>query len=65
MSSLITVRNAAQRLSLSESKVYRMATGGELPAVYIGRSLRIPEGAVDALANPFQEASLPTKGEGK
>ncbi len=49
--SLITVKAAAKRLSLSEGKVYQMAWRKELPAVYIGRSLRIPESALDELIN--------------
>jgi excisionase family DNA binding protein len=46
MSSLITVKEAAKRLSLSESKVYRMTMDGELASVHIGRAVRVPEEAV-------------------
>ena len=52
MSSLLTVRQAAKRLSLSESKVYRMTISGELPVQRIGRAVRIPESAVNFLAEP-------------
>lgn len=52
MSSLLTVRQAAERLSLSESKVYRMTISGELPVQHIGRAVRIPESAINFLAEP-------------
>jgi len=52
MSSLLTVRQAAERLSLSESKVYRMNISGELPVQRIGRAVRIPESAINFLAEP-------------
>ncbi len=52
MSSLLTIRQAAARLSLSESKVYRMANSGELPVQRIGRAVRIPESAINFLAEP-------------
>ncbi len=52
MSSLLTVRQAAERLSLSESKVYRMTISGELPVQRIGRAVRIPESAINFLAEP-------------
>ena len=52
MSSLLTVRQAAERLSLSESKVYRMTISGELPVQRIGRAVRIPESAIYFLAEP-------------
>jgi excisionase family DNA binding protein len=52
MSSLLTVRQAAERLSLSESKVYRMTISGELPVQRIGRAVRIPESAINFLVEP-------------
>ena len=52
MSSLLTVRQAAERLSLSESKVYRMTISGELPVQRIGRAVRIPESAINFLSEP-------------
>lgn len=51
MSLLITVKEAAKRLSLSESKVYRMTMDGELESIHIGRAVRVPETALDALVN--------------
>lgn len=66
MSSLLTVRQAAERLSLSESKVYRMTISGELPVQRIGRAVRIPESAINFLTEPAPLA-LPSylKGVGK
>jgi len=51
MSSLITVKEAAKRLSLSESKVYRMTMTGELYSTRLGRSVRIPEESIQALTS--------------
>jgi excisionase family DNA binding protein len=39
---LLTVPEAAARLSLGRSKVYELLTRGELQAVRIGRAVRIP-----------------------
>lgn len=52
MSSLLTIRQVAERLNLSESKVYRMAMSGELPVQRFGRAVRIPESAINYLAEP-------------
>jgi excisionase family DNA binding protein len=59
MSSLLTVRQTASRLSLSESKVYKMIETGELPVQRIGRAVRVPESAVNFLAEPHP-LSLPS-----
>jgi excisionase family DNA binding protein len=58
MSSLLTIRQADERLSLSESKVYRMTISGELPVQRIGRAVRIRESAINYLAGP-KPVSLP------
>ena len=39
---LIRVEEAARLLSLGRSKTYALVASGELPAVRIGRSVRIP-----------------------
>ena len=52
MSKLLTVKQAAERLELSSSKVYRMTWSGELYAQRIGRAVRIPEASVEQLTNP-------------
>lgn len=51
MSLLVTIKEAAKRLSLSESKVYRMTLAGELESIHIGRAVRVPEKAIDNLIN--------------
>ena len=51
MSLLVTIKEAAQRLSLSKSKVYRMTLDGELESIHIGRAVRVPEKAIDNLIN--------------
>ena len=51
MSVLLTIKEAAKRLSLSQSKVYRMTIDGELESIHIGRAVRVPEKAIDDLIN--------------
>lgn len=51
MSLLVTIKEAAKRLSISESKVYRMTLDGELESIHIGRAVRVPEKAIDNLIN--------------
>ena len=49
---LMTVREVAERLRLSRSKVYELINLRELRTVKIGRCVRIPETAVrELLAN--------------
>lgn len=45
---LMTVREAAKRLSVSKPHVYNLMLRRELPYVQIGRSRRIPAEALDA-----------------
>lgn len=45
---LLTIQEAAQYLRLSRAKVYGMAATGELPAVRMGRSVRIRRDRLDA-----------------
>jgi len=49
VSVLLTIQEAAKRLSLSESKVYRMTIAGELDSIHIGRAVRVPEKAIQKL----------------
>jgi len=51
VSVLLTIQEAAKRLSLSESKVYRMTIAGELDSIHIGRAVRVPEKALQDLVN--------------
>ena len=49
---LMTVREVAERLRLSRSKVYELINLRELRTVKIGRCVRVPEAAVrELLAN--------------
>lgn len=44
---LLTVAEVAQIMRLSKMTVYRMVNSGALPALKVGRSVRIPEHVVD------------------
>lgn len=48
-SPFLTVAEVAESLRVSKMTVYRMVHSGELPAVRVGRSFRVPEAAVDQL----------------
>ena len=43
----LTVAEVAKLMLVSKMTVYRLVHSGELPAVQIGRSFRVPENAVD------------------
>lgn len=51
---LLTVEEAAERLSLGRTKVYELVARGELPSVVIGRCRRVPVQALE----PFVERLL-------
>lgn len=44
---LLTVAEVAAIMRLSKMTVYRMVNSGQLPALKVGRSVRIPEHVVD------------------
>jgi excisionase family DNA binding protein len=44
---LLTVAEVAAIMRLSKMTVYRMVNSGALPALKVGRSVRIPEHVVD------------------
>ncbi len=53
----LTVAEVATVMRVSKMTVYRLVHGGELPAVRVGRSFRVPEQAVhDYLRKAFIEA---------
>ena len=53
----LTVAEVATVMRVSKMTVYRMVHGGDLPAVRVGRSFRVPEKAVhDYLRSAFIEA---------
>ena len=53
----LTVAEVASLMRVSKMTVYRLVHGGELPAVRVGRSFRVPERAVhDYLRSSYIEA---------
>jgi excisionase family DNA binding protein len=53
----LTVAEVAAKMRVSKMTVYRLVHSGELPAVRVGRSFRVPEQAVaDYLRDSFVEA---------
>lgn len=53
----LTVAEVASLMRVSKMTVYRLVHGGELPAVRVGRSFRVPEEAVRRyLRDSFVEA---------
>jgi excisionase family DNA binding protein len=44
--SFLTVKEVADLMRVSKMTVYRLVHSGELPAVRVGRSFRVPERAV-------------------
>ncbi len=47
----MTVAEVADQIRVSKMTVYRLVHSGELEAVRVGRSFRVPEHAVDELLN--------------
>jgi excisionase family DNA binding protein len=47
-SSLLTVTEVSQMMRVSKMTVYRLVRSGELPAVRIGKILRIPKAVVQS-----------------
>ena len=53
----LTVAEVAAMMRVSKMTVYRLVHAGELPAVRVGRSFRVPEGAVHGyLENAYFDA---------
>jgi excisionase family DNA binding protein len=53
----LTVAEVASVMRVSKMTVYRLVHAGELPAVRVGRSFRVPEQAVhDYLNDAYVEA---------
>jgi excisionase family DNA binding protein len=54
----LTVAEVATLMRVSKMTVYRLVHSGELTAVRVGRSFRVPEHAVDAyLKGAFRETA--------
>ena len=60
---LLTVSEIADRLALSNATVYRMIERGELPAVLIGRSLRVVGADLEAFLGRRQTQGLANRFE--
>ena len=45
----MTVSEVADVMRVSKMTVYRLIHAGELPAIRVGKSVRVPQGAVDHL----------------
>ena len=48
---LITVPEAARRLAIGRTLTYELIAARELPAVRIGRAIRVPADAIDAFVD--------------
>jgi len=44
---LLTIPQASRRLGIGRTTAYHLITSGELEAVHIGRSVRVPAAALD------------------
>ena len=54
----LTVAEVATAMRVSKMTVYRLVHGGEVPAIRVGRSFRVPEQAVhDYLRDSFVETA--------
>ncbi|HYY10276.1 MAG TPA: helix-turn-helix domain-containing protein [Kineosporiaceae bacterium] len=57
----LTVAEVATIMRVSKMTVYRLVHGGELPAVRVGRSFRVPEQAVhEYLRHSYVESAVDT-----
>lgn len=56
-SQFLTVAEVADQMRVSKMTVYRLVHSGELPAVRVGKSFRVPQRALsEYLASAFYEA---------
>jgi excisionase family DNA binding protein len=60
---ILTVREVAEYLRMSEAKVYRLANERHLPAVRIGKSWRFRKDLLDRWLSQCTESSLSTQAE--
>ena len=60
---ILTVREVAEYLRLSEAKVYRLAKERHLPAVRIGKSWRFRKDLLDEWLCQGTESGLKAEGE--
>ena len=62
----LTIAEVASVMRVSKMTVYRLVHNGELPAVRVGRSFRVPQDALDAYLRSSSTVPLPEdRGEGR
>ncbi|MFC8193117.1 helix-turn-helix domain-containing protein [Cellulomonas sp. NPDC057328] len=59
----LTVNEVADLMRVSRMTVYRLVHSGELPAVRVGRSFRVPQDALDAYLRSSTTVDLGDAGE--
>ena len=57
---LITIPEAARRLSIGRSTAYELIAAGRLEVVHVGRSARVPVEALDSLVQDLRARRRPT-----
>jgi excisionase family DNA binding protein len=55
---LMTLEEARERLRIGRTKVYSMATSGELRTVRLGRSLRVREAEIERLIRSREQGDV-------
>lgn len=60
---ILTVRDVAEYLRMSEAKVYRLANGRHLPAIRIGKSWRFRKDLLDRWLTQSTASSIKTEAE--
>jgi excisionase family DNA binding protein len=63
-STILTVRDVAEYLRMSEAKVYRLANDRHLPAIRIGKSWRFRKDLLDQWLSQRTELGLKTENTG-
>ncbi|GIG38885.1 helix-turn-helix domain-containing protein [Cellulomonas phragmiteti] len=61
----LTVVEVADLMRVSRMTVYRLVHAGELPAVRVGRSFRVPQDALDAYLRSSATVEPEDLGEGR
>ena len=56
---LLSIPEAADRLSIGRSKFYELVAAGEVEVVRIGRAVRVPADAVSGFAARLRAAQAP------
>ncbi len=62
MTQLLTPEEVQAALRLGRTRVYGMLASGELPAVRIGKSVRVPADALARWIDEHTEAAAPVRG---